>query len=263
MNANIHSTAIVSKDAKLADNVEVQAYAIIEGNVDIGENTVIGSHSLIKEYTKLGKNNIIHSHAVIGDLPQDLSFDRKKISFLEIGDSNEIREFANIHRSTKENGKTIIGNECYIMATGHVAHDCNIGDKVIICNGSLVAGHVRLDKNVFVSGNCVIHQFCSIGAYSMISGMTAVGRDILPYSLTSHAGEAIVYKLNLVGLRRAGFSSKDISDAEEAHNLWYNWNGTKQEFLDKYLNDGSLSDITKCLIEFVSKSTRGITPRIK
>ena len=258
---NIHKTAIISDSAKIADNVEIGPYAIIEGEVSIGENTTIGAHSVIKEYTTIGKNNIIHDHAVIGNLPQDIHFDRKTISFLDIGDGNEIREFANLHRSCKENGRTIIKNNCYIMATGHVAHDCEIHDNVIICNGALVAGHVRVEKGAFISGNCVVHQFCAIGQYAMISGMSAVGRDILPFALTAHAGEAIVYKLNLVGMRRAGFTSDQISQAEEAYDMWYNWNKTKQEFLDTYLNDNSLNDIARNIVEFISKARRGITPR--
>lgn len=263
MNNLIHKTAIVSDKAKIGNNVKIDAYAIIEDNVVIGDNTKISSHAVIKEYTMLGKNNIVHSHAVLGNLPQDISFDRVKRSYLVIGDNNEFREFSNVHRSAKEEGKTFVGNNCYIMATGHIAHDCEVSDNVIICNGSLVAGHVHLGKNVFISGNCVIHQFCSIGSYAMISGMTAVGRDILPYSLTSHGGEAVVYKINIVGLRRAGFSSDDIKEAEYAHNLYYDFSGLKSEFLEKYLNDNSLSDVVKYLVEFVSKSKRGITPRIK
>ena len=258
---NIHSTAIISESAKIADSAQIGPYAIIEGEVNIGENTVIGAHSVIKEYTTIGKNNIVHDHAVIGNLPQDIHFDRKTVTFLEIGDGNEIREFANLHRASKENAKTIIGNNCYIMATGHVAHDCEIQDNVIICNGALVAGHVRVEKGAFISGNCVIHQFCAIGQYAMISGMSAVGRDILPFALTAHAGEAIIYKLNLVGMRRAGFTSEQISQAEEAYDLWYGWNKTKQEFLDTYLNDSSLNDIARSIVEFISKAKRGITPK--
>ncbi|WP_288520982.1 acyl-ACP--UDP-N-acetylglucosamine O-acyltransferase [uncultured Brachyspira sp.] len=261
MEKEIHETAIISKSAKISEGVKIGPYAVIEGDVNIGENTIIGAHTIIKEYTTIGKNNIIHPHAVLGDLPQDISFDRKKITFLEIGDNNEIREFSNLHRSSKENGKTIIKNNCYIMATGHVAHDCEINDNVIICNGSLVAGHVRVEKGAFISGNCVVHQFCAIGEYAMISGMAGVGRDILPYALTSHAGEAIVYKLNLVGMRRAGFTSVEISQAEEFYDIWYGWNKTKQEFLDRYLNDNSLNKIAKNIVEFISKSKRGITPK--
>ena len=137
MKKDIHETAIISESAKIADNVKIGPYAVIEGNVIIGENTVIGAHSVIKEYTNIGKNNIIHDNVVLGDLPQDIHFDRNTVTFLEIGDNNEIREFANLHRASKENAKTIIKNNCYIMATGHVAHDCEINDNVIICNGAL------------------------------------------------------------------------------------------------------------------------------
>ena len=124
MEKEIHETAIISKSAKISEGVKIGPYAVIEGDVNIGENTIIGAHTVIKEYTTIGKNNIIHPHAVLGDLPQDISFDRKKITFLEIGDNNEIREFANLHRASKDNGKTIIKNNCYILATGHVSHDC-------------------------------------------------------------------------------------------------------------------------------------------
>ena len=261
MSNNIHTTAIISDNAKIGKNVEIGPYAIIEGEVSIGDNTRVGSHSVIKEYTTIGKNNIIHSSAVIGDLPQDISFDRNTISFLEIGDNNEIREFANIHRSAKENGKTIIKNNCYIMATGHIAHDCEVDDNVIICNGALVAGHVKLERGVFISGNCVIHQFCSIGEYAMIGGSCAVSRDILPYALTGHGEAAIVYKLNLVGMRRAGFTHEEITEAENMCNTWYTWNKTKQEFLDLYLNDNSLGKISKHIVEFIKNSKRGITPK--
>ena len=261
MSNNIHSTAIISKSAKIADNVQIGPYAIIEGEVSIGENTTIGAHSVIKEYTTIGKNNIIHDGAILGNLPQDISFDKKTISFLEIGDNNEIREFANIHRASKENAKTIIKNNCYIMATGHVGHDCEVHDNVVICNGALVAGYVRVERGAFISGNVVIHQFCAIGEYAMLGGGCAVNRDILPYALTGHCEPAVVYKLNLVGMRRAGFTSEEISEAENMCNTWYNWNKTKQEFLDLYLNDDSLGKISKHIVEFIQNSKRGITPK--
>ncbi len=261
MSNNIHPTAIISNSAKIGENVTIAPYAIIEGEVSIGDNTTIGAHSIIKEYTTIGKNNIIHDGAILGNLPQDISFDKKTISFLEIGDNNEIREFANIHRASKENAKTIIKNNCYIMATGHIAHDCEVHDNVVICNGALVAGYVRVERGAFISGNCVVHQFCAIGEYAMIGGLCAVSRDILPYALTGHGEAAIVYKLNLVGMRRAGFTSEEISEAENMCNTWYNWNKTKQEFLDLYLNDDSLGKISKHIVEFIQNSKRGITPK--
>lgn len=147
------------------------------------------------------------------------------------------------------------------MATGHVGHDCEINDNVVICNGALVAGYVRVERGAFISGNVVIHQFCAIGEYAMLGGGCAVNRDILPYALTGHCEPAVVYKLNLVGMRRAGFTSEEISEAENMCNTWYNWNKTKQEFLDLYLNDDSLGRISKHIVEFIQNSKRGITPK--
>jgi len=258
MMSEIDSRAIVSTNASIGKNVEINPYAIIEDDVVIGDNTIIGSHSIIKKYTTLGKNNVVHSHVVLGDTPQDLAFDKTSKSYLTIGDNNIFREFSNIHRASKENSHTKIGNNCYFMASSHAGHDCEILDNVIICNGSLLAGHCKVDNNVFISGNCVVHQFLHIGAYVMVSGMAAILRDVLPYTLTTMAGKALSLKINIVGLRRAGFTSEDIKEVELSHAMWYDWNSTKVAFLERYLNDDSLSKITREVVLFVSKSTRGI-----
>lgn len=261
MSSDIHPTVIISNSAKIGNNVKIAPYTIIEGEVNIGDNTIIGSHAIIKEYTTIGKNNTIHDGAIIGNLPQDINFDKKTISFLEIGNNNEIREFANLHRSSKENGKTIIKNNCYIMTMGHIAHDCEIEDNVIICSGALMAGYVKIERGTFISGNCVVHQFCSIGEYAMIGGLCAISRDILPYSLTGHGEKPIVYKINFVGMKRAGFTSEEIAEAENMCDIWYKWDKTKKEFLDIYLNDKSLGRISRHIVEFINKSKRGITPK--
>ncbi len=169
--SNIHSTAIVASDSIIGENVSIGPYAIIEENVRIGDNTSIGAHAIIKAHSYIGENNTIHDNAMLGNLPQDISFDRSKVTHLVIGDNNEFREFCNIHRASVENGKTIIKNNCYFMACSHVAHDCVIEDNVIICNGALVAGHAKVGHNAFISGNVAVHQFCSIGAYAMIGGL--------------------------------------------------------------------------------------------
>ncbi len=260
MPSNIHSTAIVSSNAIIGENVAIGAYAIIEDDVRIGDNTSIGSHAIIKSHTYIGNNNTIHDHAMLGNLPQDISFDKNKITHLVIGDNNEFREFCNVHRASADNGKTIIKNNCYIMACGHVAHDCIIEDNVIICNGALVAGYVKVGKNAFISGNVTVHQFCTIGTFAMLGGLTRIPQDILPYSLVMST-PATVYKLNIVGLRRAGFSSEDIAEANHAHDIWYNWNLTKSDFIARYKDDDSLSSITKEVVNFIIESKRGITPR--
>ncbi len=257
MGLNIHPTAIVSSDVVFGENVSIGAYAIIESDVRIGDNTTIGSHSIIKEHTYLGKNNIVHSHVILGDLPQDIGFDRDKTTYLEIGDNNEFREFVNVHRATLDNGKTVIGDNCYMMACSHVAHDCIVSNNVIMANGALLGGHVKVGKNVFISGNSVVHQFCSVGAYCMLGGLTGVTQDILPYSLVMDVPSTL-YKLNLVGLRRGGFTSEDITEVEKAHKMWYEWNSTKAEFINRYQNDDTLSTIVKEVVDFVVQSKRGI-----
>lgn len=261
MSLEIHKSAMVSDKAKIADGVKIGAYAIIEDNVTLGEGTTVGEFSIIKENTTIGKNNIIHSHVVIGDLPQDIGFDRSKKTFVSIGDNNEFREFVNIHRASATDGTTIIGNNCYFMATAHVAHDCKIADNVILCNGALVAGYVEIGTKAFVSGNVVIHQNCLVGSYVMLGGGSSVIQDVLPYTLTAPSEHAEAYKINIVGLRRAGFSSDDIKQAELAHDMWYDWNSTKQEFLDKYLNNNDISKVVKNVVEFIEKSKRGIVKR--
>lgn len=261
--SKIDSLAIVSTTASIGQNVEINPYAIIEDDVVIGDNTIIGSHAVIKKYTTLGKNNVVHSHAVLGDIPQDLAFDRNSKTYLTIGDNNIFREFSNVHRASKENSHTRIANNCYMMASSHAGHDCEISDNVIICNGSLLAGHCKVDRNVFISGNCVIHQFSHIGAYVMVSGMAAVPGDILPYTLTTAVGKAASLKINIVGLRRAGFTSEDIKEAELAHAMWYEWSSTRVAFLERYLNDDSLSKITREVVLFISKSTRGIINKVR
>ncbi len=257
MAQNIHPTAIVSDDAELGNNVSVGAYAIIEGDVRIGDNTSVGSHAIIKEHTYIGCNNTIHSHVMLGNLPQDIGFDRDKVTYLEIGDNNEFREFVNVHRASLDNGKTVIKNNCYMMACSHVAHDCIVSNNVVMANGALLGGHVKLNRNVFVSGNSVVHQFCSVGAYCMLGGLTGVTQDILPFSLVMDVPSTL-YKLNLVGLRRGGFSSEDITEVEKAHNMWYNWNSTKAEFISRYKDDDTLSAIVKEVVDFVVLSKRGI-----
>ena len=261
--SKIDSRAIISASASIGENVEIAPYAIIEDDVVIGDGTVIGSHAIIKKYTTLGKNNTVHSHVVLGDTPQDLAFDKTFETYLTIGDNNTFREFSNVHRASKEKSHTKIGNSCYMMASAHVGHDCEISDNVIICNGSLLAGHCKVDRNVFISGNCVVHQFSHIGAYVMVSGMAGVPGDILPYTLTTATGKAQSLKINIVGLRRAGFSSEDLREAELAHAMWYDWPSTRVAFLEKYLNDDSLSKITREIIDFVSKSTRGIISKVR
>jgi len=212
---NIHPTAIVSPGARLADGVEVGPYAVISDHVDIGENTVIGPHAVIHNYVRTGKNNHIHAHAVIGDLPQDISFDPATETWVEIGDANVLREGVTIHRSTVPSRPTRLGSNNYLVAYTHMAHDCNVGDGVILTINAALGGHVEIGNKVVIGGSVAVHQFCRIGQYAMVAGFIAVRKDVLPYSMI--AGDpARHYRLNTVGLRRSGVTGDRYRKLEQA-----------------------------------------------
>jgi UDP-N-acetylglucosamine acyltransferase len=212
---NIHPTAIVSPGARLADGVVVGPYAVINDHVDIGENTVIGPQVVIHNYVRTGKGNRIHAHAVIGDLPQDISFDPATETWVEIGDANVLREGVTIHRSTAPSRTTRLGSNNYLMANAHIAHDCNVGDGVILTVNAAVGGHVEIGNKVVIGGSVAVHQFCRIGQYAMVAGFIAVRKDVLPYSMI--AGDpARHYRLNTVGLRRSGVTGDRYRKLEQA-----------------------------------------------
>ena len=211
----IHSTAIVSPHANLADGVVVKHYAVIEDNVDISENCVIGPHAVIHDYVRMGSGNKIHAHAVIGDLAQDTGFDENTKTWVEIGNDNVIREGVTIHRATRAETSTRLGSGGYLMAYAHIAHDCQVGDEVIFSNNICLGGHVEVGDKVVLGGAVVIHQFCRIGSYVMCAGFMAVRKDVMPYTMV--AGDpARHYRLNTVGLRRSGIVGERYKLLEKA-----------------------------------------------
>ena len=215
--ADIHSTAVVSAGADLAENVIVGPYAIIEDQVRIEEGTVIGAHSIIHSYVHLGKQNRIHNHVVLGDLPQDISFQGEE-TWLFIGNENIIREFCSIHRSTNAEKATHVGNGCYMMCNSHLGHDCQVGDEVIITAYAGISGHVDIGDKAVVGGHVGIHQFCRIGPLAMVGAYTPISKDVLPFTLLGRDPVAH-YKLNTVGLRRAGIKGERYRALEAGINL--------------------------------------------
>lgn len=212
--ATIHPTAIVSPRAELAADAVVGPYTIIEDAVHIGPGTNVGPHCVVHRYTRIGANNTIHPHAVIGGEPQDISYKGEE-TWIEIGDNNVIREGVTLHRSTETELPTRIGSHCFLMAYAHVGHGCQVGDEVILTNNVMLAGHVYLGDKSILGGGAAIHQFCRIGAMTMISGMAGVRKDILPYSMV--IGEpARHYGLNKVGLRRSGVKGDRYRSLEQA-----------------------------------------------
>lgn len=202
--AKIHSTAIVSSEADLAEDVEVGPFSIVHANVRIGAGTVIAAHSIIHSYVDMGEHNKVADHVVLGGEPQDISYHGEE-TWLKIGDHNIFREYCSVHRANNEEEITRVGNRCYLMCNTHVGHNCLLGDEIILTAYAALSGHVEVGNKAVIGGNVGVHQFCRIGAYSMISGFAAVAKDVLPYCLLGR-DPVVHYKLNTVGLRRAGIT---------------------------------------------------------
>ncbi len=211
---DIHETAVVDPEARLAEGVRVGPYAVIGDDVEIGSGTTIGPHAVIHSHVRLGKDNAVHAHAVLGDLPQDVAFGGE-VTRVEIGDRNRIRENVTVHRASKPDRVTRIGSDCFLMAGAHVAHDCQVGDRVILTNNVLLAGVVVVGDGANVGGAAVVHQFCRIGPLAMVGGFGGVGQDVLPYTM-AHGIPACHFRLSTIGLRRAGIKGERYGALETA-----------------------------------------------
>ncbi len=216
----IHATAIIDRHAELDSSVEVGPYSIIGPHVRIGAGTVIGPHAVIEGRTTLGKNNHIFQFAALGAVPQDLKYAGEDTELI-IGDGNRIREFATLHIGTAGGGGvTRVGNENLIMANAHVAHDCQIGDEVVMANSAALAGHVQVEDNAVLGGLCAVHQFCRIGRHAFLAGGTIVVMDIPPFCL-AQGDRAELAGLNVVGLTRRGFSAEAIARIKQAYKILF------------------------------------------
>ena len=250
----IHDTAIVSSKAEIDSSAIIGPGVIIEDNVFIASNVKIMANAYICEGTDIGENTQIHMGAVIGHLPQDHAYKGQK-TFTKIGKNNIIREMVTIHRGTEEGTQTVIGDNNFLMVQSHVGHNCNIKDNVIIANGALLAGHVHVDKGAFLSGNVVFHQFCKIGQYAMIGGFTGVNKDVPPYMIVR--GPSIIRGINLVGLRRAGFTRESIREIKEAYKIFFLSELNKEDAIIK-IKDELKSEEVKTFVDFIEQAKRGI-----
>jgi len=253
----IHPTAIVSKKAKLADDIQVGPYAIIGDNVVIGKGCNIGAGCLIEGNTTIGKSCEIFTGAVIGSRPQDLKYKGEKNS-LEIGDNNIIREYCTFNSGTGEGGKTVVGNNNLFMAYAHIAHDCRVDNDCIIANNGTLAGHVSIEDKAVVGGLTAIHQFVRVGRISIIGGCSKVVQDIPPYS-TCDGHPARVYGLNLIGLRRNGISKDSIEQLKRAFKTLFNSGLTTKHALDEIEKEVQVTQEISYLVNFIKNSQRGIS----
>lgn len=248
----IHSTAIVHPDVKMGENCSVGPHTIIEPNVSIGAGTSIASNILIGEYTRIGEACKIHHGAVVGTIPQDLKFEGEK-STLEIGDRTTIREFATLNRGTKALGKTVIGNDVLLMAYVHVAHDCIIGDQVILSNATQLGGHVEIEDYVISGGLVAIHQFVKIGMHAMISGGAKVSKDICPYIKVAREPLKPV-TLNTVGLKRRGFSDASLRILKHAFRLLFRSHLNITQAVDAIEEKVTQTEELHHLLQFIRES---------
>jgi len=217
--AKIHPTAIVDPAARIADDVEVGPFSVIGPQVVIGNKTIVQSHVVIEGEVQIGHGNFIGHGAVIGVAPQDVSFSPERKTKVEIGNDNIIREYCTIHRGTAEGSATKIGDNNFMMAGAHIGHNCVVGDNVIIANNCLLAGFVQVDDGSFLGGGSTFHQFMHIGRLVMVQGSSAFGKDLPPFVIAAERNS--VFGVNVVGLRRAGFSARDRDEIKTAFKLVY------------------------------------------
>ena len=249
----IHKTAIIDSRAKIASNVEIGPYCVIGPNVEIDENTIIQSHVNISANTKIGKENNIYPFVSIND-PQDLKYNAEPTN-LVIGNNNKIREYVTINPGTVGGGgKTVIGDNCLFMISSHIAHDCQVGNNVIIANNVPLGGHAIIEDNVIIGGNSAVQQFTRIGKMAMIGGMTGVLHDVIPYGLSTGNRNSL-QGLNLIGLRRAKFENKDILGLSEAYKEIFATKNINQNInkLEVYHQENPL---VKDVVDFITKDKK-------
>ena len=250
----IHKTAIIDPKAKISTNVNIGAYTLIGPNVEIGENSIIQSHVSIVGHTRIGINNKIYSFASIGNDPQDLKFVGEETK-LEIGDNNKIREYVTINPGTAGGGGiTKIGNHCLLMISSHVAHDCIVGNNVIIANNVPLGGHAHIEDDVIIGGNSAVQQFTRIGKMAMIGGMCGVVKDIIPYGM-AFGNRCVLHGINLIGLRRKNISNKKIINLSEAYKEIFKTENLSENLtkLDYKFNE---NELVKNVIDFIIKNKK-------
>src|SRR6478609_5732828 len=252
----IHQLACVSPDAKLGANITVDPFTMIHPNVEIGEGTWIGSNVTIFEGTIIGKNCKIFPGAVLGAVPQDLKFEGENTT-VTIGDNTVIRECVTINRGTKDKFTTAIGSNCLLMAYTHIAHDCIVGDNVILANGVQMAGHVTVENNARIGGLSAIHQFVNIGRHVMIEGGSMVSKDVPPFVKAGRY--PLSYEgVNAVGLRRSGFSSERINEIQDIYRILFVQNRNLSKAIVKVEAELSITTERDEILAFVHESERGV-----
>ena len=257
----IHETAVVHPTAEVADSVAIGPYSIIGEHVKIGEGTQISSHVVIDKWTHIGKGCQIYPYASLGAAPQHLKYNGEE-TYVIVGDNNIIREYVTIHRGTPfGNGKTVLGDENFIMAYAHVAHDCTVGNRVVIASYVALGGHVEIGDHAIIGGIVAIHQFVRIGTYAFVGGATALTRDIPPY-ITASGMKVKFYGINVVNLQRNNVPEEVIKGLRKAYKVLFRSHLTMEEAIKKVHEDPvyALPEV-KHMMDFIQGTKRGVTRR--
>lgn len=247
---DIHPTAIVDSNAQLADDVVIGPYCIVDAGVRLGSGCILKGHVHLIGLLEAGSNNVFHSGCVIGDAPQDLKY-KGDPTRLRIGSGNTFREHVTVHRSNKVEGETVLGDGNFLMANAHVGHDCVLGNQNILANGVLLAGHVEIADQTFISGNCLVHQFTRIGRLALMQGGAGISKDLPPFTIAR--GVNHIAGLNTIGLRRAGMNAQTRLQLRQAYHALFR-NGEMTPELEAL--EGPVAE----LIHFVRSSRRGVCP---
>lgn len=249
-----HPTAVISSKAQIADDVDIGPYVTIEDDVAIGPGCRFYAGSHVCSGTTIGPGCIVHMGASLGGDPQDLSYKGAK-SYLKTGCNNVFREYVTVHKGTEEGSSTLIGDNNYFMCLSHVAHNCKIGNNVVICNNTMLAGYVEIEDRVFISATCLVHQFVRIGTLAMVGGGVRLNKDFPPYMST--AADNIVESYNIIGLKRAGVDAKTRAAVKQAYRILYREDLNIKNALEKIVSIEENPEI-KHLVDFIKLSKRGV-----
>jgi UDP-N-acetylglucosamine acyltransferase len=252
---SIHPTAVIDPKAEIDSEVEIGPYVVIEGPVKVKRGTRVIAQAYLTGWTEIGENNEIHPGVILGDAPQDKAYKGEK-TYLKIGDDNILREHVQVHRGTRAESSTIIGNHNFLMANSHVGHNCKLADQIVLANGALLGGYVEVGDNVFISGNCVVHQFVRIGEYALMRGLSGSSRDVPPYAIVDW--QHTVRGVNVIGLKRAGFDDQRIRGIREAFRVLFRKGRNLSLAVQELETKGDVSSDVLTLLQFIKSSKRGV-----
>lgn len=252
---SIHPTAVIDSQAEIDPEAQIGPYVVVEGPVKIGRGTRVMAHATLLGHTEIGEQNEIHPGAVLGDTPQDTAYNGE-LSYLKIGNNNIIREYVQIHRGTKPESSTVIGDQNFLMASSHVGHNCSLGNQIVMANSAALGGYVEVADQVFISAQCLVHQFVRMGTLSLMRGLSGTSRDVPPFAIIDW--QHTVRGVNVLGLKRAGFDEKRIREIREAFRILFRKGRNLSLAVKEVEEKSQLSMDVVALLEFIKSSERGV-----